>query len=50
MAQQSTSLMYTFENENEAFRALTVHFVQKEIDYDYSRPVIISSIRMYCSV
>ena len=37
MACQSTSLMYTLENDNEAFKkALTVHFVQKQIDYDYS--------------
>ena len=36
MALQSTSLMDTFENSNEAFKALTVSFVQKEVDYDYS--------------
>ena len=31
-AHQSTSLMNTFENDNEAFKALTIHFVQKQID------------------
>ena len=37
MMHQSTSLMDTFENDNEAFlKDLTVQFVQKEIDYDYS--------------
>ena len=37
MARQSTSLMGTFENYNEAFsKALTIHFVQKQIDYDDS--------------
>ena len=35
MAQQGTSLMDTFENDNEAFRALAIHFVQKQFDYDY---------------
>ena len=35
MAHKSMSLMDTFEND-EAFKALIVHFVQKEIDYDYS--------------
>ena len=28
--------METFENNNEGFKALTVHFGQKEIDYDHS--------------
>ena len=27
--------MDTFEINNEAFKALTVRFAQKEIDYDY---------------
>ena len=36
MAHHSTSLMHTFENDNKAFKALTIHFVQKQIDYDYS--------------
>ena len=36
MAHQSTSLMYTFENNNKAFKAFTAHFVQKEIDFDDS--------------
>ena len=31
-AHQSTSLMAAFENDNEAFKALTIHFVQKQID------------------
>ena len=31
-----TSLVDTFENNNEAFKALTVGFIQKEIDYYYS--------------
>ena len=31
-AHQSTSLMAAFENDNEAFKALTVHFVQKQTD------------------
>ena len=35
MAQRGTSLMDTFENDNEAFRAFTMHFVQKQFDYDY---------------
>ena len=39
MAHQSMSLMDTFENDNETFKALTVHFVQKEI-------MIIPSVRM----
>ena len=31
------SLMDTFENDNEAFqKAFAMHFVQKQIDYDYS--------------
>ena len=34
MAHQSMSLLDTFENDNEAFKVLTTHFVQKEIDYD----------------
>ena len=33
MARQSTSLMDTFEIDNEV---LTINFVQKQIDYDYS--------------
>ena len=36
MTHQSTSLMNAFENDNEAFKALTIHFVQKQIDYDCS--------------
>ena len=38
MARQSTSLIDTFENDNEAFEveALTIHYVQKQIDYHYS--------------
>ena len=36
MAHQNTSLMNTFENDNEAFKAFTLHFVLNEIDYDYS--------------
>ena len=36
MAHQSTKVMNASENDNEAFKSLTVHFVQKEIDYDYS--------------
>ena len=31
-AHQSTSLMNTFENDNEAFKALTIQFVQNQID------------------
>ena len=27
--------MDTFENDNEAFKALSIHFVQKQFDYDY---------------
>ena len=30
------SLTNTYENDNEAFKAFTIHFVQKQIDYDYS--------------
>ena len=37
MTHQSMSVIDTFENDNEAFlKALTIHFVQKQIDYDYS--------------
>ena len=37
MARQSMILMDTFEKDNEVFyEALTIHFVQKQIDYDYS--------------
>ena len=37
MARQSTSLMDTFENDNEAFyKALNMHFAQKQINYDDS--------------
>ena len=36
MAHQSMSLIHTFENDNKAFWALTIHFMQKQIDYDYS--------------
>ena len=38
MAHQSTSLIDTFENDNKHFKRLnlTIHFVQKQIDYDYS--------------
>ena len=35
MAPQSTSLMAAFENDNDAFKALTRHFVQKQIDCDF---------------
>ena len=43
-AHQSTSLMNTFENDNEAFKALTIQFVQNQIDYDYSIISLIVSI------
>ena len=33
--------MVLVKNDNEAFKALTVQFVQKEFDYDYS-------INYYC--
>ena len=36
MTHQRTSLMHTFENDNKAFKASTIHFVQKQMDYDYS--------------
>ena len=37
MARKSMSLMDTLENDNEAFqKPLTIHFVQKQIDCDYS--------------
>ena len=37
MACQSMSLMDTLEIDNEAFqKAFTIHFEQKQIDYDYS--------------
>ena len=36
MVHQSTSLTITFQNDNEAFKALTIHLVEKEIDYDCS--------------
>ena len=36
MAHQSMIIMDTFENDTEAFqKALAIHFVQKQIDYDY---------------
>ena len=41
MVQQSTTLIDTFEIDNEAF----IHFVQKQIDYDYS-----INYRMYYSM
>ena len=44
MAHQSTSLMGTFENDNEAFEALAIHLVQKQVDYDYSINWIVSLI------
>ena len=28
--------MDTFENDNEAFKALIIDFMQEQIDYDYS--------------
>ena len=34
MAHQNTNLMDTFKNGNEAIKALAIHFVQTEIDYD----------------
>ena len=37
MARQSGSnIKDAFENDKEVFKALTIHFVQKKIDYDYS--------------
>ena len=36
MTHQSTSLLDTYENDNETFKALTIHFVQDQIDYDCS--------------
>ena len=42
------SLMDTFENDNEAFKALIIHFVQNQIDYDCSIISLIVSI--LCSI
>ena len=39
MVHQSMNLMDTFENDNEAFKDLTIHFMQKQI-------MIIPSIRI----
>ena len=32
MAHQSATLMDTFKNDNEAFEALTIHFLQEKVD------------------
>ena len=36
MAHENKTLVDTFENDNEAFKALTAHVLEKEIDYDSS--------------